>query len=144
MYYRVCNSPKKIRKEPLRKKSLKFQYQTKRKERKLKSRNDKKGLLKSSKRKKSLQKAKEEMEFQKHRTEEAAKGSTKTIKINKLKIQKKNKYDDKNPKRNNTKMKRRRRNLILYKEMISYSPYNRVCFLYIYYLSCIKPSMPSN
>jgi hypothetical protein len=137
----VCNFQKKVRKEPLRKKSLKFQYQTKRKERKLKSRNDKKGLLKSSKRKKSLQKAKEEMESQKHRNEEATKGSTKTIKINKLKIQKKNKYDDKNPKKNNAK-KKRRRSLILYKEMISYLPYNRVCFLYIYYLSCIKPSMP--
>jgi len=47
------------------------------------------------------------MEFQKHRTEEAAKESTKTIKTNKSKIQKKNKYDDKNPKINNTKKKKK-------------------------------------
>jgi len=46
---------------------------SKRKERTSKSRNDKKGLLKSLQRKKVL-------EFQKHRTEEAAKESTKTQK----------------------------------------------------------------
>jgi len=75
VYYRACD-PLKVGKN-LQKKRPKIFGPEKRKERKLESRSCKKGLLKSLKRK-SLQKVKKGMEFQKHRTGEATKESSKT------------------------------------------------------------------
>jgi len=118
MYYRKCD-PLKSRKEPLRKKNEVKKKRKKLEEQKWQERSPQKLTKKKSA---GVPKA------QDWRSRER---EYKNPKINKPKIQKRTNMTTKTPKEIT---QRRRRNLILHKEMITYLPYNRVYFLYIFSL----------